>query len=378
MKDFVSQTHQFIRDNFTWLSQIVIALLITLVVFCILFIVIRLFQSRHHDVEEKGIWMGAFFKALEKPLYLFVWVVGIIYSLRIVRDSVPDLPILSALNTAETILFILLLLWFCQRFVTFSKERALSMKGKQKPDVTTVHALTKLGRLVIWALAALVVMQEFGVPLSGVVAFGGGSALIIGIAAKDLIANFFGGWVVIMDKPFKVGDWIASPDKDIEGTVEYIGWRSTRIRTFDKRPLYVPNALFTTVCIVNPSRMQSRRIKTLIGVRYDDASKIAGITEEVETMLKNHPEINQNFVTFIALVSFGDFSLDMLLYTFTKTTDWVKFQKIQQDVFLKIIQIIEARGAACAFPTTTLEVPKGIEMLDRDHMPGGISDGPSN
>ena len=88
-----------------------------------------------------------------------------------------------------------------------------------------------------------------------------------------------------------VGDWIRSPDRDIEGTVEHIGWRLTRIRTFDKRPLYVPNSTFLSVALENPSRMTHRRIYETIGVRYDDAGKVPGIIQQVEAMLRSTPKL---------------------------------------------------------------------------------------
>ena len=91
--------------------------------------------------------------------------------------------------------------------------------------------------------------------------------------------------MIYLDRPFDVGDWVRSPDKNIEGTVEDIGWRLTRIRTFDKRPLYVPNGTFSTISVENPSRMSNRRIKTNIGLRYDDANKVATIIADIESML---------------------------------------------------------------------------------------------
>ncbi|MFH1716455.1 MAG: mechanosensitive ion channel domain-containing protein, partial [Planctomycetota bacterium] len=151
--------------------------------------------------------------------------------------------------------------------------------------------------------------------------------------------------------------WIRSPDRNIEGTVEHIGWRLTRIRTFDKRPLYIPNGLFSTISIENPSRMQNRRIKQTIGVRYEDAPKIEMILKQIEEMLKVHPEIDQTKITFVNLVNFAPYSLEFLLHTFTKTTNRVKFQQVQQDILLKVLEIIEKSGAQCAFPTTTVNLP---------------------
>ena len=156
------------------------------------------------------------------------------------------------------------------------------------------------------------------------------------------------------NRPFKVGDWIRSPDKPIEGTVEYIGWRVTRIRTFDKRPLYVPNGSFLTISVENPSRMTNRRIKTNVGIRYQDAEKMDTIVDDVKSMLMKHPEIDTNQTLIVNMVEFGASSLNFMVYTFTKTTNWVKFQEVQHDVFLKILAIIDSHDAECAFPTQTL------------------------
>ena len=113
--------------------------------------------------------------------------------------------------------------------------------------------------------------------------------IAVGFAAKDLLANFFGGLMVYLDRPFAIGDWIRSPDREIEGTVEEIGWRVTCIRTFDKRPIYVPNSVFTQVTVENPSRMLNRRIYETIGVRYDDAAKVRDIITDVSCRNNSSP-----------------------------------------------------------------------------------------
>jgi MscS family membrane protein len=199
-------------------------------------------------------------------------------------------------------------------------------------------------------------MQSLGYSVSGVLAFGGIGGLAVGFAAKDLLANFFGGLTIYLDRPFKVGDWVRSPDKEIEGTVEDIGWRLTRIRTFDKRPLYVPNATFTQISLENPSRMLNRRIKETIGIRYDDANKMQYIVNDTREMLLNHADIDTTQTLMVNFNQFAPSSLDFFIYTFTKTTNWAEFHHIKQDVMLAIINIIEAHGAECAFPTSTLHI----------------------
>ncbi|GAK87380.1 small-conductance mechanosensitive channel [Vibrio ponticus] len=180
--------------------------------------------------------------------------------------------------------------------------------------------------------------------------------MIVGLAAKDLLSNFFGGMMIYFDRPFKVGDWVRSPDRQIEGTVERIGWRMTVIRTFDKRPLYVPNSVFSNIVVENPSRMLNRRINETVGLRYDDGSKVEKITQEIKSMLENHPDIDANQTLIVNLNGFGASSLNIMVYTFTKTINWIRYQEVKQDVLLQIIKIVADNGADIAFPTQTLKI----------------------
>jgi len=199
-------------------------------------------------------------------------------------------------------------------------------------------------------------LQTLGFSVAGVLAFGGVGGIAIGFAAQDMLSNFFGGLFLYLDRPFVVGDWVRSPDREMEGTVEKIGWRVTVIRTFDKRPLYIPNAIFSKIAVENPSRMQNRRIKETIGIRYDDAGKMEVITAQVEKMLKNHPEIDTNKTLMVNFDSFAPSSLDFFIYTFTKTTIWANYHIIKQDILLKTLKIIADNGAEAAFPTSTIHL----------------------
>jgi MscS family membrane protein len=223
-------------------------------------------------------------------------------------------------------------------------------------DVTTANAIGKLLRISVIITAVLSVLQTLGVSVSGVMAFGGIGGIAVGFAAKDLLANFFGGLMIYLDRPFVVGDWIKSPDREIEGTVEHIGWRLTLIRTFDRRPLYVPNSIFANIAVENPSRMQNRRIYETFGVRYDDASRVKGIVDDVRTLLASHADIDPERTLIVNLNEFGDSSLNFFIYTFTRTTNWVEFHAIKEKVLLQVLAIIESHGAQCAFPTSTVHL----------------------
>ncbi|MDF5683392.1 mechanosensitive ion channel family protein, partial [Vibrio parahaemolyticus] len=198
------------------------------------------------------------------------------------------------------------------RLITNVEEHVLEQKNR---DETTVQAIAKVARLFFITVGILTVMQAFGLSLSGLLTFGGVGGLIVGLAAKDLLSNFFGGLMIYFDRPFKVGDWIRSPDRQIEGTVERIGWRMTIIRTFDKRPLYVPNSVFSSIVAENPSRMLNRRIYEKIGLRYDDAEKMPQIITAVKEMLKNHKDIDARQTLIVNFDTFGPSSLHFFIYT---------------------------------------------------------------
>jgi MscS family membrane protein len=168
--------------------------------------------------------------------------------------------------------------------------------------------------------------------------------------------------MIYLDRPFAIGDWVRSPDKQIEGTVEKIGWRLTVIRTFDKRPLYVPNSVFASIAVENPSRMSHRRIYETIGVRYDDVDKLPMIIKDVKEMLLSHAEIDQEQTLIVNFNSFAASSLDFFVYTFTHTTNWIEFHEVKQDVLFRISEIITHHGAEIAYPTSTLHVPEPLQF----------------
>ena len=308
-------------------------------------------------------WDDAVLEAMRKPLSLLIWVVGISFAAQIAAKQA-GAEIFGAVDPVRDVLIIVALTWFIVRFIKQAEGNIIAAsEARGEPvDVTTVDAIAKLLRLSVMITAGLVVLQTLGFSISGVLAFGGVGGIAVGFAARDLLANFFGGLMIYLDRPFSVGDWVRSPDRNIEGTVERIGWRLTVIRTFDKRPLYVPNAVFANIAVENPSRMTNRRIHETFGIRYDDIGKMAAITHDVETMLKAHPAIDTEQTLMVNFVACSASSVDFFVYTFTKTTVWTEFHVIKQDVLLKIADIIAQHNAEMAFPTSTVHVPDGVAL----------------
>ena len=340
-----------------WLFDVFVVLSITLLAF----LAWRILASRMSRLTEKTktVWDDAIWFSLWKPINWMIAVVGLSL-VAVAFANALDSDFKPYISIIRQVMVVFMFAWAAMRFVRRAEER-LIVVGK---DETTVQAVAKLCRAAVIILFLLAVFQTLGFSISGVLAFGGMGGLIVGMAAKDLLANFFGALLVYFDKPFKVGDWIRSPDRSIEGTVENIGWRVTKIRTFDKRPLYVPNSIFSSIAVENPSRMSHRRIKETIGIRYDDASKMSKVVAEVEQMLRSHPEIDNSQTLMVNFDSFNASSLDFFIYTFTKTTNWVEYHQVKQDVLNQIVEIVEANGAEFAFPTRTLHVSPSSADLE--------------
>jgi MscS family membrane protein len=344
-----------------WIGEVFLVVFFTLLAN---FVLRRLLRKLYRKLKQtENPWDDALVDALRRPASLLIWIVGLAFAARLVGQRT-DAALFEVVAPVRDIGVIFAITWFLVSFVQRVEEALIERHRKTNKlyDRTAIEAVSKLARASAIITGVLVAMQTLGYSISGVLAFGGIGGVAVGFAAKDMLANFFGGLMVYLDRPFAVGDWIRSPDRNIEGTVEHIGWRLTVIRTFDKRPLYVPNATFTSIAVENPSRMSHRRIYETVGIRYDDADKMEAITRDVKAMLIAHPDIDETQTLMVNFTSFAPSSLDFFVYTFTHTTVWTEFHAIKQDVMLKINAIIAAHGAEIAFPTSTVHVPEGLRL----------------
>ncbi len=343
-----------LSGNYAWIAQVFLIVLMTSFVSH----GVKKLLDRLKEAAKKTrtFWDDLLIDSARKPVRLFIWLNGLLWATEVVRQ-VSQEPIFDVIDPIREVSFIVIFAWFMTQLINKGEKTVQSAKNVEKPlDPTTASALGKLLRLSVLITTGLVVLQSLGFSVSGVLAFGGIGGIAVGFAAKDLLANFFGGLMIYLDQPFKVGDWVRSPDKEIEGTVENIGWRLTCIRTFDKRPLYVPNATFAQISVENPSRMTNRRIFEHVGVRYADGGKVASIVKQVKEMLCSHPDIAADLTMIVNVNRFAASSIDFMVYTFTKTTNWVEFHGIKEDVMLKIMEIIQSNGAEIAFPTQTIHL----------------------
>ncbi|MCY3597235.1 MAG: mechanosensitive ion channel family protein [Rhodospirillales bacterium] len=343
----------------SWVVQVFVVVLATAL---LAFASSRLVARLHPTLKRTpSVWDESLVEALGPPLRVFLWVAGIAFAIEIIQNEV-GATIFEAVDPIRDVGLIAAVAWFPVRFIRIAEVNFITdreAKGEEV-DRATLDAVVKLLRLSVMITAFLVALQTLGFSVSGVLAFGGIGGIAVGFAAKDLLANFFGGLMIYLDRPFAIGDWIRSPDRQIEGTVERIGWRLTVIRGFDTRPLYIPNSAFANIAVENPSRMRNRRIYETIGIRYDDVAGMGAIVGDVEAMLRSHADIDADKFLMVNFDAFAPSSLDFFVYCYTRTTDWAQFHQVKQDVLLRIADVIASHGAEIAFPTSTVHLAGDI------------------
>jgi len=303
-------------------------------------------------------WSCVFSKALYWPLVGLIW---FFYGIFLIKEGMQFWEGGIQAWVLEEIFkggILVLGVWFLLRLLNFTCEHLLEdYEETESPkdllmDFASILAIKRVGSILVFILAALLLLGMLNIPLSGLLAFGGISGAMVAFSAKDMLGNFFGGLLIYLDRHFSVGDLIACPGQNIEGTVEHIGWRLTRLRSSDKQPVYVPNSIFTSSVLVNTSRRTHQRIFQIIGVRHEDAEKLPSIFKKIQNMLASHPQIDQScpkWVNFVNDRAFGTFAILFRVCAFSLTSDGEKFQKVQDDILLQCEKILREEAAEMAF-----------------------------
>lgn len=205
-------------------------------------------------------------------------------------------------------------------------------------DKLFLSLLSKTIRAVVIAISFTILVQEWGYDITGFVAGLGIGGLAFALAAQDTVANIFGGVVILTEKPFTIGDWIVAGD--VEGTVEDITFRSTKVRTFAQALITMPNSILAKQPITNWTKMGKRRINFTFGVDYATPRQVLEeCIEKIRELLVNHPEVHPATI-FVNLEKFGERGLDIYVYFFTKTTIWGEWLRVREDILLKILGIL--------------------------------------
>jgi len=294
---------------------------------------------------------------LHKPIdYLFVFIgIDIAKNVLVLSDNL-NITITHIINSG----YIILIFWSFIRILDYFIEHLskITTKFKIKISDDLANFFIKAIRFFTYCIAVIVLLQEWDYNVSGFLASLGLVGMAFALAAKDTASNLFGSLVIFTDKPFKIGDWIKTPQ--VEGTIESVGIRSTKVRTFAQAMVTVPNGTLANSAILNWSRMGKRRVKMNIGLTYDTkSSDIENVIKDIKAMLRSHSDIDQDTI-HIYFSAFEDSSLNIFCYYFTKTIDWGKFMEVREDTYFKIMKIVEQNNSGFAYPTQTIKIDKEI------------------
>jgi len=293
-------------------------------------------------------------EAAEKPAGWLLYTLGIMATVHVLNPPEAIFPLLPLLDHIARILTLSIGAWFLWRLIDGMSAyfRARAAETESTLDDQLVPFITKTLKIFTVITAVLVIAQNMGYSISGLIASLGIGGIAVAMAARDTIANVFGSVMILIDRPFTIGDWIRAGE--FEGVVEEIGFRSTRIRTFEHTLVNVPNSLLANMVIDNIDARSKRRIKMRIGLTYGTSpEKMQQAIEGIETLLEQHPGVDQHF-KLVKFDDFADSSLSIFLYYFSASKKWPEYLQVRQEVNMQIMHLLDSLGLDFAFPSRSI------------------------
>jgi MscS family membrane protein len=293
-------------------------------------------------------------ESVRKPLELLVLAIGMFVAVQVLQ--LPEDPV-NARGFAYALLKVLVttsVAWalFNMVGVLGIWLEELATRTDNALDDHLVPFISKTLRVFIVILALIMAIQNLGYSTSGLLASLGIGGMALALASKDALSNIFGSLMIIFDRPFKIGDVVLA--EGMEGVVEEVGFRSTKIRTFNKSLISVPNSMIANMPIDNITLSNKRRIRMTIGVTYDATTlQLRDLTARIRGLLQQHPGIDSEAVQ-VSFTDFGASSLDILIQCFTITPNWNEYMDIREEVCLQIMEVLEELDLSFAFPSRTV------------------------
>jgi MscS family membrane protein len=357
----VSETSAFLNQAagpFTW-GQLLSALGLVIAAYVLRAVVISQVSRRLLNLvaRTKSRADDLAVAALITPLGWLLPLIGLYLALRILAVDHPELVEVAAKGfvIAVTLVVTWALFKLIDALAVLAVERA--QRTESPVDNAIVPTLRKALKTFLGVVVFVVLVQNLGYSVSGLLGALGVGGLAVALAAKETLANLFGGITILVDRPFRPGDWITFDQTD--GVVEEIGLRSTRIRTFAKTLISVPNSTLANATVENHTKMPKRRISFHVGITYrSKPDEVRAAVARIESFLRGNPDIDQEFL-MVKFTTFNNSSLDILVYCFSVTTNWVQHLQVRQDVNLAIMDILADLGLEIAFPTRTVHLASG-------------------
>ncbi|MEL6956281.1 MAG: mechanosensitive ion channel domain-containing protein [Pseudomonadota bacterium] len=293
----------------------------------------------------------ALVKAIATPLKIVPVIIGFYFALQVI-DIGPDSEEIA--NKVVQSFVALAVFWTLSRAVNAFEFVFTGLRDTLSPAI--VDWMLKALQIILVIMGFAAVAEIWGIAIAPIIAGLGIFGIAVGLGAQDLFKNLISGILILTEKRFVPGEWIAA-DGVAEGTVEKINFRSTLIRRFDKSPVYVPNSLLSDGPVINFSRMTHRRIKWVVGVEYrTTVDQLKYIRDEIEAFLWTDDRFAKppEAAMFVRIDSFNASSIDFLIYCFTHTKNWGEWLEIKEAFAIAIMDIIEKAGTGFAFPSRTI------------------------
>ncbi len=319
----------------------------------------KLTQKTTNEIDD------AVVESLAGPMRFIPVVMGVFFGLYVI-DMDPDTAAFAERINKSLIAFTI----FWALYSAAKPIGLLLHKANRFLSVSMIDWLAKLARVSFAIIGGATILEMWGIEVGPLVAGLGLFGVAVALGAQDLFKNLIAGIFVIGEQRFQPGDWILV-DGVVEGTVEHVGFRTTTVRRFDKAPVYVPNARLSDNAVTNFSRMTYRRIRWVIGIEYSATSRqLQQIRDEIEDFITDNPDYvrPEETSTFVRIDEFSASSVDIMLYCFTRTTNWLEWLAIKEQLLLKIKRIVEDADTGFAFPSRTIyieAVPGDIEAMPK-------------
>ena len=323
-------------------------------------IILRFVNKTKFDIDTQIV------SAFQKSLTNFFEVLGLYFALKILISAGIPITILD-IDKIFNSAVIILIYW---GLYNLTGESSLLFERMHKAydvkvDKILFPFISKILKLILSALVITIIAEKWGYNIQGFVAGLGLGGLAFALASKDAAANIIAGICIIVDKPFTIGDWINS--NMLEGSVEQIDFRTTKIRTMDQSLIIVPNSKLTIEAVTNFSRRGKRRVSLTLELTYKTPmEKLECCVANIRSMLETHPQVNKVGI-LVRLDKFSATNLDILICFFADTPDYYEYFKIKEDVNIKIINILQRDGVSMALKSTSIYVEKLLQKIKEEN-----------
>lgn len=291
---------------------------------------------------KSAIWEVDLKKIFLLPLKVLFFTLGIYFAFMLSKDF---LPFQYDLKPLKDFVVLLSLFWIVYRW---KKE----LFQKRWSSLSMAEMLDKLSSFVFSILFILMSMNIFHLDILPLLAFGGIGAAALGFAAKDVLSNFFGGVMISITRPFAKGEIVYLPDRKLEGTVEEMGWYSTSIRDKDKRPIYFPNSLFSSIPVINISRMSHRRIYETFRFSYQDFSKVIALTQTLREHLSKNTQIDPKMPLLVYWDRVAEYSLEVVLDIYVLTTQTEAYVLVRESILQEVFAVFDQMQIEVSYPVS--------------------------